>query len=76
MDNTVKDFVPTKQPARFPIGPQGRSSSQIEFYERLTDKNLDLRDISVILEPIIVAAQMQPIELCDTLTKALTRSER
>lgn len=65
----VGDFVPAQRPARFPLGKTGKPSTQIQFYERLTDKNCDLRDIAAIVEPVIVSAQLEPVELCDVITK-------
>lgn len=63
----LKSFVPAKRPARFPVGPDGRSVTQISLYDRLSDKNCDLSDIAAVVEPIIVAAQIQPVELCDVI---------
>ncbi len=64
----MQRFVPASKPMRFPLGREGRLVSQIEFYERLTDKRCDLRDIAAVTEPVMLVAQMQPIELCDIIT--------
>lgn len=63
-----KAFVPASKPARYPVGPDGRSVSQVEFYERLTDGRCDLRDVAYVVEPVIMSAQMKPVELCDLLS--------
>lgn len=64
---TRNTFVPAKRPARFPLGITGRQSTQIQFYERLTDVNCNLKDIAVIVEPVIIAAQIEPVELSDVI---------
>jgi hypothetical protein len=66
-----KMFVPAKTPMKFPLGPDGRAATQIELYDKLSDKNCDLRDIAAVVEPIIVAAQIQPVELCDVISTNL-----
>lgn len=72
MSMSSKKFVPAKHPARFPLGPEGKSVSQIELYEKLSDRNCDLKDIAAVVEPVIVAAQIQPMELCDVISTNLS----
>lgn len=66
-----KKFVPASRPTRFPLGSDGRTATQIELYDKLSDRNCDLRDIASVVEPIIVAAQIQPVELCDVIAMNL-----
>jgi hypothetical protein len=61
-------FVPVKRPLVFPMGKDGHNVSQIEFYSKLTDVNCDLRDIAAVVEPVIQAAQIEPLELSDLIT--------
>lgn len=44
-----------KRPPRFPIG--GATVAQIEFYEMLTDPNLDQRALGRALAPAMAGAQ-------------------
>ena len=62
-----KMFAPAKHPMRFPLGAEGRAATQIELYDKLSDRNCDLSDIAAVVEPIIAAAQIQPVELCDVI---------
>ena len=64
----MKHFVPANRPARFPLGAQGKLATQIELYDKLSNKNCDLSDIAAVVEPVIVAAQIQPVELCDVIS--------
>ena len=66
-----KKFVPAKAPMRFPLGPEGKAATQIELYDKLSDESCDLRDIAAVVEPVIVAAQIQPVELCDVISTNL-----
>ena len=65
-----KTFVPASKPASFPLGKYGTCATQIELYERLTDKNCDLSEIAAVIEPVIVAAQIEPTELYDVIANA------
>jgi len=58
-----KKFVPLRQPMRFPVDG-GKFVSQLEFYDLLTNRTRDLTCIAKIIEPLIVAAQLEPTELC------------
>ena len=64
----MKRFVPASRVHRYPLGKDAVLATQIEFYERLTDKKCDLRDVAAATEPVIVAAQIKPCELCSVVT--------
>ena len=58
-------FEPAHQSLMYPLGAEGRPSTQLDFYDALTRPDCDMTDIAAILDPIIASAQMEPIELCD-----------
>ena len=59
-------FVPARTPMRFPVG-EGYVS-QIELYDKLTSVDHDLKDIAAVIEPVIITAQITPINLSDVLS--------
>lgn len=67
----TKTFVPARTPMRFPLA-NGENVSQIEFYDRLTDEGHDLSDIAAVIEPVIMAAQIEPVELSDVISTILS----
>ena len=71
MNGGIKTFVPTNKQSLFPLGGStNRRVTQIELYEKLTDKNCDLRDIAAVVEPVIITAQMEPTDLYGVITNA------
>lgn len=55
----AKNFVPPRRPVRYPLGrgERFRMASQLELYERLTDKRFDLREVAAVTEPYILKAE-------------------
>jgi hypothetical protein len=60
-------FKPVQRVMQFPLGSEGHLHSQIDFYDAITNPNCDLRDIAVVVEPLILAAQIEPTELCSII---------